>query len=150
MPKLRYSENSLEAINRPVETAGMNGKEYNVELLRPYAESLPVVQMPLENFVSDVSESNKCWTDSFGQRFGPYQILEDWEAAQRNIDWEDHIKAIKEADLNEPVWFHEGDGVFDGLHRLTRAFLEKKQSIPVKVWDIIPDFTSVKDRVKDE
>jgi len=92
-----------------------------------------------------VTEPHKYWEDKNGEMFDPSVIIEDWQAAQLNPIWEDHVETIKRSDLNDSIWILRRTGaVFDGIHRLTRAVLEGAGKIKVKYFDELPEEAVIK------
>jgi hypothetical protein len=128
-----------EEIGYRFETTSVNGNIYNVELLESFAEQLESEEVPLEKLEEAVGEGHYYWEDRSGNKLGPSQILKDWEAAQRNEDWADHVATIKRADLSNPIWISADGHVFNGMHRLTRAFIDKVPTIKVKKFSSLPD-----------
>jgi len=60
------------------------------------------------------------------------------------MDWAGHVVVIKKANLEIPIWV-TGDGlVFNGMHRLTKAFLENIPHIKVKVFNQLPESAIIK------
>jgi len=122
-----------------METTSVNGKVYNVDMLVSTAHVLPIVVEPIERFKKWVGKGHTYWIDCDEKALGPYDILKDWDAAQRNPAWTDHVESIKQANLEKPIWVMRDSGyVFDGMHRLTRAFLDKKSHIKVRYFDRLP------------
>lgn len=121
------------------ETSRVGDRLYNIELLKPFAQEIPVKEMDVEVFRELVSDRHTYWIDRNDQKLGPYQILKDWEAAQKNPIWADHIQTIKRANLDNPIWSTKDGIVFDGMHRLTRAFIDNVPTIKVKVFETLPE-----------
>lgn len=147
--ELRHSKSLSESINKPVETIRVGKSKYNIELLRQYAESLPVVNFPIEKFVHDIYERHR-WHDEAGSEISLIPFLENWEDVQNDPLLAKHVRGIKEANIEEPIWYLEGVGVIDGMHRLVKASLENASTIPVKVWKVIPNTARIYEQVKDE
>ena len=122
------------------ETTDVAGKTYDVAELTPYAEQLPVEEVPTESLLDAVGPDHKYWVDTKGEPFGPHEILKDWDAALVNPRWREHVETISRADLNDPIWIHRGTGlVFNGVHRLTRAIHDGQQTIKVRFFKEMPD-----------
>lgn len=117
-----------------IETTSSGGRVYNVEALEPFAERLEAKEVPLEDLRYAVSEGHYYWEDRKGEKLGPHQILQDWEAAQQNEDWADHVATIKRADLTHPIWMAADGTIINGTHRLTRAFLDHAETINVRIF----------------
>lgn len=120
------------------ETTNYNGKTYNVEGLFDFADTLPVHEIPLEQLTEAVGSGHKYWEDTEGQSFGPSVLLDDWPAAQQNPKWQEHVKNIKAANLDYPIWVGEHGEVFNGVHRLTKAFLDNLPTIKVRYFKKLP------------
>lgn len=121
------------------ETTEVDGQYYDVDMLKTYAEELPIETLPLSSLAELVSEHHQYWDIDDGTSIGPYEILKNWDMAQRNPLWEAHVASIKQARLDNPIWIYRPTGmVFDGAHRLTRAFLDGKDTIKVRQWDELP------------
>ena len=123
----------------PFETTRIDEKLYNVELLGPFAESIPVQEIPSEIYREAVGEGHYYWIDRNREKLGPFQILRDWEAAQKNPAWADHVEIIKNANQNRPIWAMRDGQVFNGMHRLTKIFIDGIPTVKVKVFDALPD-----------
>lgn len=121
-----------------LETTSVHGKIYNIALLEPFAAQLKTEEIPLMEVREAVSEGHYYWEDRSGNKLGPHQILKDWDAAQRNDDWADHVATIKRADVSDPIWIADDGHVFNGMHRLTRAFLDHPATIKVKRFSSLP------------
>lgn len=134
-------------MNFSYETTKVNGVIYDVRKLEALAEQLPIQEAPTEQFNTIVGPSHHYWLDANGQPLGPYDILKDWEAAQNNPAWAEHVATIKRANLNRPLWVtrtpESDQDVFNGLHRLTRAFIDKVPTVKIRVFEAIPDDAKV-------
>lgn len=129
------------------ETTRVGNKLYNVTLLWHYADQLPVEEVLLDDLKEAVNERHKYWLDTQGGWLGPSALLKNWESAQQNPLWIDHITNIKQANMNNPIWIHRPSGiVFNGMHRLTRAFLEQKPAINVRYFDELPESALVEEK----
>lgn len=121
------------------ETTNVNGKTYNVDKLKQFAESLPILETATQTFEGAVRKGNYYWLDKNSRKLGPHDLLEDWVSAQENPDWADHVQNIKSANLDNPIWIFQEDGVvFDGMHRLTRALIEHQPNIKYRLFDSLP------------
>ncbi len=106
--------------------------------LREYAEQIEIELVSLDSLVDVVGEGHKYWLDTEGKMFGPAVILTDWEAAQVNPLWVEHIESIRHTNLENPIWIAPDGSVFDGMHRLTQAFLIGAKQIKVRKFKEIP------------
>lgn len=117
----------------------LNGQLYNVELLFDVADMMEAKDMPLDSLRGAVGPDSFYWEDRNGKKLGPYQIMQDWEAAQKNEAWTDHVHSIKNADMSYPIWVTPDGFVFNGMHRLTKAFINGDKTIKVRVFDELPE-----------
>jgi hypothetical protein len=135
--------------NYSYETTKVNGVIYDVRKLEALAEQLPIQEVPTEQLRDIASPGHHYWMDKNGHPLGPYDIIQDWAAAQNNPAWEEHVATIKRADLDRPLWVtkdEESDhDVFNGLHRLTRAFIDKVPAVKVRVFENLPESAKVRE-----
>lgn len=124
---------------RQIETTQVNGKIYEIDKLRDCAETLPTVEVPLDTVRGAVGEGHVYWIDRNGEPLAPYQIIQDWETAQTNEAWADHVASIKRANLDDPIWSTPEGRIFDGVHRLTRAVIDNAPMVKVKVFESLPE-----------
>jgi|SRR3989339_1240029 len=122
-----------------VETTQVGGRIYENDKLREFAETLSIVEMPLDDVREAVGEEHVYWEDRNGDQLAPFQIIQDWDAAQQNDAWRDHVDSIKRANLQNPIWLTKDGHVFDGVHRLTRAVIDNNASVKVRIFDEIPE-----------
>lgn len=114
------------------ESCYFEGKRFDVKKVYAFAENIPEETVPLEQFRAVVSEENESWTGTDGKIIGPYNIVKDWEAAQRNPLWVNHVESIKRVDLNTPILVTFSGHVLDGQHRVVRSFIDGLQEIKIK------------------
>ena len=125
--------------NYPFETTEVEGKIYNAHLLDVSARDLPVQEIATEQLAQAIDPTHSYWLDAEGNHFGPHHLLIDWNKAQKRERWKSHVENVKQADLANPIWIYRPTGqVINGVHRLTRAFLEHQPTIPVKYFDDLP------------
>lgn len=124
--------------SRQVETTAVGGKTYTLEGLRGYMERYPEQELPLGQVSGAVGPEHIYWIDREGNPLAPYQILQNWEEAQKVEPWADHVVSIRCADLAKPIWMTAAGVVFDGVHRLARAVLENRPVIKVRVATNLP------------
>ncbi len=122
-----------------IETTEVNGVVYAVDDLKNYADKLPSQEIDTVTLRAAIAEGRDYWIDRKGNTLGPYTIMKNWEAAQQKPEWSDHVTTIKNADLENPIWMTIDGFVFDGMHRLTRAFIERKEKIKVKIFNSLPN-----------
>lgn len=126
---------------------------YDVHKLIGAAEGLPVEIVPLSIFAGQEDET-ACWTDKKDKLLGPKQLLDlaakydaDFNAMiLANIDWAQHIVSVRDADYEEYPLLVVGDNnVIDGMHRLTRAWINKETEIKIRRFDKIPPEAEIKE-----
>ena len=120
-------------------TAEVGDKLYDILILKSFSEEIPIENVLTETLRDAVAEGNTYWLDTEGKMFGPAEILRDWDAAQHNPLWTEHIESIKHADLDNPLWIAPNGFVFDGMHRLTKAFIEGVKEIKVRRFTTLPE-----------
>src|SRR3989338_621624 len=129
MPPSQRPDHAVEQKAYDFETTNVGGNTYNVELLEASAEKIEAEPVPLEELRKSVAEGHYYWIDRDGEKLGPHQLLQDWEAAQKNPAWADHVETVRRADLTNPIWVTENEFVFGYPNRLTRAFLDGAETI---------------------
>lgn len=134
-----------------METTQVAGFIYNVDLLKSYAVQLPVETVSLDLLRGAVGQGHTYWIDTEGHNLGPFQILQDWQHAQMQTAWQHHVDTIKRANLEDPIWIMRNDGaVFDGMHRLTRAFLDDASTIKVIFFEELPESAIIRSATVDD
>jgi hypothetical protein len=118
-----------------------DGTVINVDIykLRQYAPSLVSRHESIECFSEYVerTEDNAGWRLKDGTRFGPADFLEGWFRVVRNPRlWKELVRILR-ADLSYPIWLYRGS-LFDGYHRLTKAYILGKKTILVQEWESLP------------
>ena len=93
---------------------------------------------------SDVIQSNldsKPWITQERKRYGPSDVIKN------PGKYPDDEERIKKANLDYPVYIDYNGDVLDGYHRLTKAAIQKKPTIDVKVFtkDLLDKFLIAKD-----
>lgn len=99
-------------------------RAWNVHRLIALAEPLPVDAVPL----SAIRELDEDYWSFDGVPLTCRQIAE-------------HMQLISEADLRFPILLSSDGRVMDGMHRVAKALIEKRQGLPAKrfVHDPEPD-----------
>lgn len=128
-----------------LETTRIGKTLYNVDIIKRSAQELPVRRIPLQQVKEAVAGEHKYWLDRNGVMIGPSQLLKDWDAAQKNEAWKEHIATIKRSNLDDPIFITKEGIVFDGMHRLTKAFLDGKSSIKAIVFTSLPEEAILED-----
>jgi hypothetical protein len=128
-----------------IETTQVGGKIYEIENLRAFAENIPITELTLDRLEGAVGEGHVYWIDREGRPLAPFQIISDWEAAQQTESWADHVESIKRANLADPIWMTREGHIFNGIHRLARAVIERRPSMKVRIFENLPDSARVRD-----
>jgi len=123
----------------PFETTRIGRTLYNVEILKAHATHLPSISVKIVKLKDAIAKGNYYWIDRTGKKFGPHQLLQNWEAAKKKMQWRDHVENIEKANVQTPIFLTPEYLVFDGMHRLTRAFLEEHTHIKAKVFTALPE-----------
>lgn len=130
---------------RGYHTTTHEGKRYDVSMLIALAEKLPVHEVPLST-LSEYLASTDCWTNERGDHIGPAGIIAlatkyrmSWTTMMMgDVRYATHIVNVRQADLSYPILRSPNGEILDGIHRLTKAFLEKRATILVKQFPAIP------------
>ncbi len=150
------------------ETTTVGNANYDVVYLEKFLADTPELNFPVEMPLSDrrlqeaVSEGNTYWATKSGEKLGPSHFIELWNE-QKSVDasmsvdaflehlkishqdWIEHIQSIQFAgqNLDRPIWLYSDEQAhsypFDGMHHLTRAYLEGNASIKVIEWKELPE-----------
>ena len=94
-----------------------DGKKWSVARLIKLAEDFPVYEVPVFTFPT---------------YFWP------WEDEQNLDTFISHVNRVQNSDLDIPLLISPSGGIIDGLHRLCKAVLEKKETIKVKYFKELP------------
>lgn len=140
----------LESVDGFSHFADINGKIYDVYKLIEFAKTIEPKTIPIVTF--DNSKESKFWNVEGDQRIGPSDIIvaleggeqeTDWEGlVKKHPKWEEHIESIRNADYETyPILYTEKDLVVDGMHRLTKAWIDKAEEIKAKWLGELPDST---------
>lgn len=94
-----------------------DGKKWSVARLVKLAEDFPVYEVPVFTF--------QTW-------------IWPWEDDTTLDTFISHCNRVKNADLDVPILISPSGGIIDGMHRLCKAVLEKKETIKVKYFKELP------------
>lgn len=103
-----------------------------INLFKPKSKSLKIKD--LEHMLHQ-----NTWRNPSGLQITPIKVLENPQK------YKDHMRRIKKADLKYPIIIYD-KFVIDGVHRLTKAYLEKKKIIKATVFtkDLLQKFKIAK------
>ena len=137
--------------------AYINGKVYDVYKLIELAKTIEPKIIPTATF--DNKKGGKFWNVEGEQRIGPSDIITtlegdekiDWDnLVKKHPEWEEHIESIKNADYDKyPIMYTEKDLVVDGMHRLTKAWIDKVEELKAKHIEELPDSALYKKPAKE-
>lgn len=130
-------------------TAEFEGKVYDVLKIIKIAQELPITEIP----VAELEKMNegKYWHGKNGEWLGPEDILDLYDKAEgnwnamllKNPNAVDHIMGVKEADYHKHPLILVGpeanSWVIDGMHRLTRALIDRVSTIKARRLEKLPE-----------
>jgi hypothetical protein len=61
----------------------------------------------------------------------------------------EHVRLIQEVDLSYPILLGPDGRVMDGMHRIARALLERRPSLPARRFPVLPPADYLNCRPKD-
>lgn len=135
-------------------TAEFEDRIYDVGKVIELAEQIPESEITPQSL--EKLRDNNYWHDKEGNWLGPHSIIGLYEAANQDWDhmvakqpgWEDHIQGVRRADYEKfpIIVVSKGDEnhVIDGMHRLTKAWIDKADKIKAKRFEKLPDEAIVK------
>lgn len=127
--------------------ATLGNRLVDIIKLREFMDKYPIDNMDVndESLKWQIEPSHHYWNGEKGISLGPDMLLkiENWENAETEYpDFAEHIRKVKKADLNYPIWIcnmpdmknpsKRIEIIFDGMHRYTKAVLLNKKEIKVK------------------
>lgn len=138
--------------------ADIDGKIYDVYKLIELAKTIEPKVIPTATF--DSSKEDKFWNIKEDLRIGPSDIINSLEENAGDIDWDgfikehpewkEHLESIRDADYEKhPIIYTGRDVVVDGMHRLTKAWIDKVEEIKAKWIEELPDSAFYKDPAKE-
>lgn len=97
---------------------------YYVEDMINSTKNKPVMTIPIELFLHNMARL--CWRQkNTGFSISPETVLKEWTS----IEYNNHVRRIRRANLKYPIIISEEFDIYDGMHRLSRAILEEKTVI---------------------
>lgn len=129
----------------PPHTAEHGDAVYDVQKLIDAAETIPSEIVPIAIF--DSLKEQQYWHGADGVWLGPSNLISlaekhngDWNAmALDALNWIDNLKKIRDADYeNYPILVVGQDDVIDGMHRLTKAWIDGTKEITIKRFQSLP------------
>ncbi len=125
-------------------TVERDGLVYDVNRLISLTSHLPITEVSI-GFLRASIENICAWEDTEGEEFYPAALLVEyndygsWDAVAKHIpELHVHVSQIKNADCSYPVLIYDNH-VVDGMHRIVRACSEKKQFLPARILDELPE-----------
>lgn len=137
--------------------ATINEKVYDVYKLIELAKTIEPKIVPIELF--DENKHGKHWEITENVRIGPSDIIDSLEETAGSIDWDDllkkhpewkeHIESIRDGDYEKyPIMYTGEDVIVDGMHRLTKAWIDRVEKIKTKWLEELPDSAVYKEPTK--
>jgi len=122
------------------QTADFGDHVLDVYKLIDLAKDLDVLEIdipPVENFKDDA-----CWNDENGKKLKPYEIVQEYinkpdiySIIEKHPEWRKHIEKIMEANYEDIPIILIDDQVMDGMHRLTRAWIDGVEKVKAKKFE---------------
>lgn len=127
--------------------AEFGNQKFDVYKLIHLAETVASQSLPVTRF--EENKSNNYWHNSKGEWIGPQDIISTCSGAENpetlitdeSLDsgLREHIAKVLNADyIAYPIITVKGT-VVDGMHRLTKAFIDGVENIEVKNFEELPD-----------
>jgi hypothetical protein len=136
-----------ESISRESHYAEFGNKKIDVYKLIRLAESVPTQSALVSMF--EEHKSNNYWHDSHGEWLGPQDIINACSGVENpetlitdeSLDsgLREHITKVLNADYATYSIITIKGVVVDGMHRLTKAFIDGVGNIDVKNFEELPD-----------
>lgn len=135
-----------ESVEGNTHLAEVNDKVYDVYKLIELAKTIESHAVPTSTF--DNNKEGKYWHAKDGSAdIGPSDIIDalegvvDWDGlTTKHPEWQEHIEKIRHADYETyPILYTGTDLVVDGMHRLTKAWIDRAPEIKAKLIENLPD-----------
>ena len=122
-----------------VQTFGDGKNIYSVDMMFAYINLFKPKSKSLKIKDLEYMLHQNTWGNPSGLQITPIKVLENPQK------YKDHMRRIKKADLKYPIIVYD-KFVIDGVHRLTKAYLEKKKIIKATVFtkDLLQKFKIAK------
>ena len=120
-------------------TNDKNNLTVDIYKLIHLSEVVPVQIVPISTLASQANDD--CWNDSLGNKIGPHRIMMaladgklSWaELLRDRPEWQTHVEGVRDANYEKyPLLVVEDNQIADGMHRLTKALIDKVTEIKVK------------------
>lgn len=133
---LKTQEKNIDQANIVIS----DGIRYSVDKLTEMAKSLEPEEIPITELQGAIE--NECWEDLDSKKLKPQEVLKAIrEGEDKYPKLKRHIDSIKNSNPQKPILVVMINGelvVFDGMHRLTKLFLEQKTSALVIKFESLP------------
>jgi hypothetical protein len=109
-----------------VQTFSSNNKIYSVDMMLAYINIFKpnYIYINIDSLMKNLDY--KAWGDPIQEiHYSPMDVLKTPKK------YKDEIKRIKNADLRYPIIITSNNNIVDGVHRLTKAYLNKNKKIKV-------------------
>lgn len=109
-----------------VHTYSDGDKIYLVDLMIAYVNSTdcPTITIDTKDYLHHLK--SKCWR-KYGKKYSPIEVLND------PSHYDHDMEKIRNAELKYPIILHN-DNIVDGMHRLSKAYLQKKSHLKAYVF----------------
>lgn len=111
------------------QTFSDDSKIYSVDMMFAFLNlySYPVTEINVKDYTHNMEYDS--WADKFGNKYSAKDVLKSPKK------YKDEIKRIERADLSYPIIITPTNNIADGLHRLTKAVMEKREKINAYIFD---------------
>ncbi len=142
---IEASQNTFptESVKDISHTTTVSGVVYDVFRLIHLTKDIPITHVPTGRLQRDLRF--KCWVDTENVHLAPVEIYQEyrkfrsWKKLIRcRQTWTDHIYRTRNADCSYPLLIHLDEGVIDGMHRLLKACLEKREILTARYFNKLP------------
>jgi len=115
----------------------MNGKKYSVDRLFKITKNIKVHKVPIADLVGQLVNKSWEYKHEGNADISPIDVIEN---PKKNRKYTKHYNRIMNADMQYPILVYLMDDeteaktsvIVDGLHRLSRAYIEKHPTISVR------------------
>jgi len=111
----------------------MNGKKYSVDRLFKITKNIKVHKVPIGTLVSQLANKSWEYKHEGNADISPIDVIEN---PKKNRKYTKHYNRVVNADMQYPILVYLDDNknpiIVDGLHRLSRAYMEKHPTISVR------------------
>lgn len=113
-------------------TFTMNHKKYSVDRLFKITKNIKVHKIPVIDLIDHLKRKSWEFKREGVADIAPIEVI---DAPNKNRKFAKHYSKILNADMSYPILVYDADEfsvIVDGLHRLSRAYIEKHPTIKVR------------------